>query len=72
MATLQEGIRFRVTEVVEFRVGQRLIARYRPEYDGYVVTDLNCDFVTSLVASKKAVVTGFGPPRKATGAITTS
>ncbi len=68
-ALLTPGMRFRVTEVSEFVVGVRRIARYRPEFE-YSVTDLNTGFVSGLVAQGRAAVTGYAPPRSPAGAIT--
>lgn len=61
------GLRFVVTEPAPFRVGNKLIAKYSPEYGPYTVTDLNCDFVGALMAEGKAVAIGIAKGHKAGG-----
>lgn len=69
MKKLAIGMRFVVKEPALFTLGGSIIANYRPESGEYQVTELNVNFISNLVASGKAAVTGWSPRRRKSGSI---
>ncbi len=46
---------FHVLEVIEFRQGPVLVARYRPDF-GYRMTEVNESFIADLIKAGKAAL----------------